>query len=262
MTFDCKDWCRLAEAAEYEDATPREAGQAGALAVALLRRGACAFYAGAAGESAAEKGCLVLAPAPLRLLPEGRCQLAVLSLAGAAPEALAEELAAPALLRPVEAPGAEDLVARLVAGGPPEESGALAYTLLCRLAAGLAGRPPLPALVAAALAEIREHYAEVYGVEELAAGLMVSKSHLIRQFTAALGQSPGKVLTAVRLENAKRLLAGGAYSLHAVAGLCGFSGANYLCKVFKKETGESPAAWRRRNTAPAPSAEWAEQLYL
>ena len=27
-------------------------------------------------------------------------------------------------------------------------------------------------------------------------------------------------------------------------GLCGFSGANYLCRVFKKETGQSPAQWR------------------
>ena len=29
-----------------------------------------------------------------------------------------------------------------------------------------------------------------------------------------------------------------------IAGLCGFSGANYLCRVFKRETGLSPAAWR------------------
>jgi AraC-like DNA-binding protein len=29
-----------------------------------------------------------------------------------------------------------------------------------------------------------------------------------------------------------------------VASLCGFSGANYLCRVFKKETGQSPAQWR------------------
>ena len=29
-----------------------------------------------------------------------------------------------------------------------------------------------------------------------------------------------------------------------VASLCGFSGANYLCRVFKKETGQTPAQWR------------------
>ena len=34
------------------------------------------------------------------------------------------------------------------------------------------------------------------------------------------------------------------HSLEMIAGLCGFSGANYLCRVFKRETGLSPAAWR------------------
>lgn len=34
------------------------------------------------------------------------------------------------------------------------------------------------------------------------------------------------------------------YPLEVVASLCGFSGANYLCRVFKKATGQSPTAWR------------------
>ena len=34
------------------------------------------------------------------------------------------------------------------------------------------------------------------------------------------------------------------YTLDVIASLCGFSGANYLCRVFKKETGQSPAQWR------------------
>ena len=44
------------------------------------------------------------------------------------------------------------------------------------------------------------------------------------------------------------------YSLDVVASLCGFSGANYLCRVFKKETGQTPAQWagrRRPRTALA-----------
>ena len=32
--------------------------------------------------------------------------------------------------------------------------------------------------------------------------------------------------------------------LYGVEELSGFSGANYLCRVFKKETGQSPAQWR------------------
>ena len=55
---------------------------------------------------------------------------------------------------------------------------------------------------------------------------------------------PGRFLTSVRIEAAKLLLAEREYSLEMIAGLCGFSGANYLCRVFKRETGLSPAAWR------------------
>ena len=74
--------------------------------------------------------------------------------------------------------------------------------------------------------------------------LGVSKSHLVRTFTAAIGVPPGRYLTTVRIEAAQRLLLHREYTLDVVASLCGFSGANYLCRVFKKETGQSPAQWR------------------
>ena len=99
-------------------------------------------------------------------------------------------------------------------------------------------------LVQAAIADIRANYAGLYGVEELSERLGVSKSHLVRTFTAALGIPPGRYLTRVRVEAAQRLLLHREYTLDVVASLCGFSGANYLCRVFKKETGQSPAQWR------------------
>ena len=92
--------------------------------------------------------------------------------------------------------------------------------------------------------DIRANYAGLYGVEELSERLGVSKSHLVRTFTAAIGVPPGKYLTTVRVEAAQRLLLHREYTLDVVASLCGFSGANYLCRVFKKETGQSPAQWR------------------
>ena len=104
--------------------------------------------------------------------------------------------------------------------------------------------PALPPLVQAAIEDIRANYAGLYGVEELSERLGVSKSHLVRTFTAAIGVPPGKYLTTVRVEAAQRLLLHREYTLDVVASLCGFSGANYLCRVFKKETGQSPAQWR------------------
>ena len=104
--------------------------------------------------------------------------------------------------------------------------------------------PPLPPLVEAAIEDIRQNYAGLYGVEELSERLGVSKSHLVRTFTAAVGVPPGRYLTTVRVEAAMRLLLHREYTLDVIASLCGFSGANYLCRVFKKETGQSPAQWR------------------
>ena len=118
------------------------------------------------------------------------------------------------------------------------------FTLLCELATADSAAPPLPPLAAAAIEDIRQNYAGLYGVEELSERLGVSKSHLIRVFTAAVGVPPGRYLTGVRIEAAMKLLLHREYSLDVVASLCGFSGANYLCRVFKKETGQTPAQWR------------------
>ena len=120
----------------------------------------------------------------------------------------------------------------------------LVFALLCELADADSAAPALPPLVQAAIEDIRANYAGLYGVEELRERLGVSKSHLVRTFTAAVGVPPGKYLTTVRIEAAQRLLLHREYTLDVVASLCGFSGANYLCRVFKKETGQSPAQWR------------------
>ncbi|MEI3014326.1 MAG: AraC family transcriptional regulator [Ruthenibacterium lactatiformans] len=101
--------------------------------------------------------------------------------------------------------------------------------------------------MAQAVLAMRSHYAELYGVEELSAQLGVSKSHLVRAFAAEMGMGPGHYLTQVRLQAAKLLLARRPYPLELVASLCGFSGANYFCRVFRRSTGLTPAAWRRAN---------------
>ena len=134
----------------------------------------------------------------------------------------------------------------------------LAFALLCELSDADSAAPALPPLVAAAIEDIRRNYAGLYGVEELSERLGVSKSHLVRAFTAALGVSPGRYLTSVRIEAAMRLLLHREYTLDVIASLWGFSGANYLCRVFKKTTGQSPTQWRAmagRSALPELSPE-------
>ena len=120
----------------------------------------------------------------------------------------------------------------------------------CPMAAQLLGELAA-AMERGGAAGLRQNYAGLYGVEELSAQLGVSKSHLVRVFSAEMGVGPGQYLTGVRLDAAKALLARRDYPLEVVATLCGFSGANYLCKVFKKHTGQTPAAFRAQNAGAA-----------
>ena len=194
-------------------------------------------------------GHLVLSRAPLVLAPQDAagCHLLCLQLSGQAPVQFLNGLhELPYLAMGSSCPAAAELMGRLSqeAAGHSRARSQLAYALLCELADADSAAPALPPLVQAAIADIRANYAGLYGVEELSERLGVSKSHLVRTFTAALGIPPGRYLTRVRVEAAQRLLLHREYTLDVVASLCGFSGANYLCRVFKKETGQSPAQWR------------------
>ena len=194
-------------------------------------------------------GRLILSRAPLALAPEGECHLLCLQLTGQAAELfLAGLTTLPFAARGETCPAAAELMGQLAAeAGSDDHSrvrSQLAFALLCELSGADRAAPALPPLVAEAIADIRENYAGLYGVEELSEQLGVSKSHLVRTFTAAVGVPPGRYLTTVRIEAAMRLLLHREYTLDVIASLCGFSGANYLCRVFKKETGHSPAQWR------------------
>ncbi|MDL2219137.1 AraC family transcriptional regulator [Ruminococcaceae bacterium OttesenSCG-928-O06] len=264
LTFSFEAHCLPAGTFTRTGTQPHRQGAAGQLVVALVGPGRCLV-----GGHTAPAGMLVAGAGPLAFSPQGPCRVHGLVLEGAVPAAVAAGMDAPQLWNGTHCAEAV-LLLRSLAGEDTERTPALqsaqAYTLLCRLAAADASaEESLPLLVAAAVGHIQQHYAEVYGVEELAAALGVSKSHLIRSFTAATGTSPGKYLTTVRVENAKRLLAGPPLPLQAVASLCGFSGANYLCRVFKQQTGTTPAAWRRLaapGAAVRPATGLEEQLYL
>lgn len=178
--------------------------------------------------------------------------------AGAQPRALAEAAGAGAPHVSAEAG------ALLSSPHASAEVCALCCRILCALAEADTAAPRFSPLVADAVLAIRQNYAGLYGVEELSGQLGVSKSHLVRVFSAEVGMGPGQYLTAVRIDAAKTLLARRDYPLEVVATLCGFSGANYLCKVFKKHTGLTPAAFRAQNAGAAHGgavSEWEQSLY-
>ena len=254
------DWNTVAAPASVQDiqlSAPRTLFGEG-LWVCLVSSGKCTASVPMAGPlpvgaalllppQSVPAGHLVLSRAPLALAPEGSCHLLCIQLTGqAAGQFLAGLHQLPFLAKGSSCPAAAELMGRLAEEKETHSRARsqLAFALLCELADADSASPALPPLVQAAIEDIRANYAGLYGVEELSERLGVSKSHLVRTFTAAVGVPPGKYLTTVRIEAAQRLLLHREYTLDVVASLCGFSGANYLCRVFKKETGQSPAQWR------------------
>ena len=170
----------------------------------------------------AAAGHLVLSRGPLTLAPENECHLLCVQLTGQAAEQFLAGLSEmPFLARGETCPAAAELMGRLAEERDASERvrSQLAFALLCELSDADSAAPALPPLVAAAIEDIRRNYAGLYGVEELSERLGVSKSHLVRAFTAALGVSPGRYLTNVRIEAAMRLLLHREYTLDVIASL-------------------------------------------
>ncbi len=247
--FAYETWCAVAQVWDAQLAARSVLDGAGVWA-GVLSSGRCAMD-GPDGPVSADAGSLLIGASPLELTPEGPCHLLAVRLTGRMAEEFAAGLEGPFWAGGASAPMAAQLLARLRAGAAGADASGLAFRLLCELAGADPAAPALPPLVSRALAAMQQNYAGLYGVEELSAQLGVSKSHLIRVFRAAMGTSPGQYLTGVRIEAAKQLLARREYPLEVVASLCGFSGANYLCRVFRKATGLTPAAWRAVAAAPA-----------
>lgn len=212
-------------------------------------------------------GTFLVCPYPVHLVPFENCQLVGVSLQGIVVDVYREALLGATVLQGPPCNIAAVQLQQLITlhnNAQWAEASATSYTVLCTLSDCQTDTPP--ALVSSALALIREQYANVFGVEEIADMLQVSKSHLIRVFSAFTGISPGQYLTNVRIEEAKRVLLHAAIPLEIVANVSGFSSANYFCKVFKKQTGITPAAWRQNNqnqTPASPLADWkTNMLYL
>lgn len=208
-------------------------GEAAAAEGAGLYQGDCALFTSRASS--------------LALAPSAPTNYLYLLLGNAAPP----PAPLPGLLHPMADGALRRMMVRVVRGGQKGRAGSLydasadVFRLLMKLGehCSKTGGAYSP-LVQDAVDCIREEYAFLTGVEDLADRMGVTKSHLIRVFSAEVGVTPGKFLQDVRLDSAMLLLRGREYTVDMIAGLCGFSGANYFCKVFRKATGESPGAYR------------------
>lgn len=189
---------------------------------------------------------LVLFCDDLKVAVSGKAHFIVAQLAGAAAQKAAQSinkmLVSDCKFCPMTA---EILACVLDLQVSDMQKAKLGFELLCEISHANENVGKYPPLVIEAIAEMHKNYAGLYGVEELSAELGVTKSHLVRVFSQSVGVPPGQYLTQVRVDAAKLLLSSRNYGLELIATLCGFSGSNYFCKVFKSQTGQTPAAYRK-----------------
>ena len=113
--------------------------------------------------------------------------------------------------------------------------------------------------MAAALDRVREHidrhYAKPLTVERPASLAGLSTFHFIRAFRAATGKTPHQYLRARRIERACELLVTTPLPVTEICDAVGFQSLGSFSALFRKLTGETPAAYRaaRRRSIPIPS---------
>lgn len=93
---------------------------------------------------------------------------------------------------------------------------------------------------------IAERYRNLGRLEEVANELGIGHDHLRHLFRAAYGISLVGWLTEVRLARARELLTRTPLPLAEIARQVGWPNERYLCGVFRRNTGMTPTAWRRR----------------
>lgn len=101
-----------------------------------------------------------------------------------------------------------------------------------------------------ALACIHASPGQRWSVEDLASEVGVSRTVLADRFTATVGQSPIRYLTAWRLELAGQRLLETQDSIAEVALAVGYESEAAFNRAFKRFTGQPPAAWRRAQRRP------------
>jgi signal transduction histidine kinase/DNA-binding response OmpR family regulator len=96
------------------------------------------------------------------------------------------------------------------------------------------------------LATIEENLDDdLFGVEQLAASVSMSRSNLFRKLDALTGKSPTALIRELRLARAKKLLEQGAGNTTEVAMMVGFNTPAYFVKCFADQYGIPPGAFKK-----------------
>jgi AraC family transcriptional regulator len=126
-----------------------------------------------------------------------------------------------------------------------------AETMLMRIIALRSSRRTCNSLPRWRLVRVRtyvsQNLAAKIRLSELARVAGLSEMHFAAQFRAATGFTPHEYVLFERTERAKQMLLGEDSSLAGVALDLGFDTQSHFTSVFKRYTGETPGAWRRKH---------------
>jgi AraC-like DNA-binding protein len=99
--------------------------------------------------------------------------------------------------------------------------------------------------IANAVFALNSRLSETWSLDRLARHVGLSRSALAVKFREAVGASPMRYLTRVRLDRAAAYLSSGRLTIHEIARLTGFENEATLSKAFKRQFGIAPGAYRR-----------------
>lgn len=105
--------------------------------------------------------------------------------------------------------------------------------------------PLYGAVVTQAIAFMRENPARQLSLDELAAHCALSKHYFARMFKDETGESPGRYMSRLRIEEACRMMTFGEYNITQIATQLGFQNVHYFSRVFKQWKGVTPTEYVR-----------------
>src|SRR5689334_5129842 len=104
-------------------------------------------------------------------------------------------------------------------------------------------------VVGPAIAQLHARPAHPWTLDELARVIASSRSVLAERFTRAVGVAPMSYLTQWRVQLAAERLVRGSAKVAAIGAQVGYDSEAAFSRAFKRETGRSPAEWRRSHLA-------------
>ena len=106
--------------------------------------------------------------------------------------------------------------------------------------------PKIDEQISTSIRYAQEHFMDDLSLQDLADVSGYSLSYFKAKFKKELGLTPAGFLTMLRLEYAKKKLAGSNCSITKLAADLSFSSASHFCDVFKKQTSYTPGEYRHK----------------